>query len=448
MKRTLILLLPICFVACQKKIAGTAQPNPLITQAQAYFNGVLSQNLPTNRANFRANQVRVAEWDQAKVLTLSIGPAVTVPINFDNRLFVRTPLATSNLLDLSSLTKLVIFQNSAGKFSYQILTLIPDSNAIASNAVFTGIVLSEDYSGNSLTSPQRIGTPLTVSATSPKPVIADDMVVSICTVIDGYNYAVGDAENGEAWEESTCTTYSFGGGVSGAGSTGLTGTDYSDVGGGGAGPAASIRIPSPTNPIANIADYFKCFTNVGGNGHTYTATLAVEQPVPGSRTPWGLSGTGSSATGNPVNIGHTWLILTETTAYGSTSRNVGFYPASLVVPQYPTAQGVLNDDESIAYNVALTITINDAQFFNIMNFISQGNGSGWLYNLNNNNCTTFTLNALLAGGIAIPTTRGVWTDGSGDDPGDLGQDLRNMPLQSNMSLTTVSNFHPNVGSCN
>jgi len=53
MKRTLILLLPICFVACQKKIAGTAQPNPLITQAQAYFNGVLSQNLPTNRANFR-----------------------------------------------------------------------------------------------------------------------------------------------------------------------------------------------------------------------------------------------------------------------------------------------------------------------------------------------------------------------------------------------------------
>jgi hypothetical protein len=447
MKKTLILLLPICFIACQKKIAGTSQPNPLITQAQTFFNGVLSKKLPFNNANFRANQVRVCDWNQAKVLTLSVGPTVVVPIHFDSRLFLKTALAPANLLDLSLVTKLAIFRDSTGTFSYQVLTLIPDRNTIANNNGFSGIVLSEDWSGNSLTSPQRMGQPMSVSSTSPRPVIVDDMVISVCTEIDGYNYAVGDAENGEAWEETTCTLYSFGGGESGAGSSTLTGTDYSDVGGGG-GAAAGIRIPSPTNPIANIADYLKCFTNVGGNGHTYTATLAVEQPVPGSRTPWGLSGTGSSATGNPVNVGHTWLILTETTAYGSTSRNVGFYPGSLIVPQYPTAQGVLNDDESIAYNIALTITVTDAQFFNILNFVSQGNGSGWLYNLNTNNCTTFTLNALMAGGISIPTTRGIWTDGSGDDPGDLGQDLRSMPLQSNMSLTTVGNFHPNVGSCN
>ena len=446
MKTILIFLMLLSFMGCQKRSTGVTQTDPLINQAQAYFNGVLSQKLPANSANFRANQMRIPGWDQAKVLTLSVGPAVIIPVHYDDRLFVSTALAPSNLLNLSLITKLVIFRDSTGHFSYQVLTLIPDSNAIANNNGFSGIVLSEDWRGNSLMGPERISQPMTISATSPRPVIPDDMLVSICTEIDGYNYAVGDAENGEGWEESTCTQYSFSG-ESGAGSTAFSGSDYSDVGGGG-GAASAIRIPPPTNPIANITDYLKCFANVGGNGHTYTATLAVEQPVPGSRTPWGLSGTGSSATGNPVNVGHTWLILTETTAYGSTTRNVGFYPASLVVPQYPTAEGVLNDDEAVSYNIALTITVNDAQFFNILNFISQGNGSGWLYNINSNNCTTFTLNALLAGGINIPTTRGVWTDGSGDDPGDLGQDLRSMPLQSNMNLTTVSNFHPNVGSCN
>lgn len=446
MKKILILLLPIFFTACQKKIAGTSKPNPLITQAQTFFNGVLLQNLPLNSANFRANQVRVADWDQAKVLTLSVGPAVVAPLHFDSQLFVRTPLAPSSLLDLSLLTKLVIFRDSNGQFSYQVLTLIPDSNAIAGNNVFSGIVLSEDWSGNSLTNPERIGQP-TISVTSPRPVVIDDMALTICTEIDGYNYSANDPDNGEAWEETICTIYGSGGDT-GGGYTSFTGTDYSNVGGGGGGAAVSVQIAPPTNPIANIADYFKCFTNVGGNDHTYTATLAVEQPVPGSRAPWGLSGTGSSATHNPVNVGHTWLILTETTAYGSTTRNVGFYPASLVVPQYPTEQGVLNDDESVTYNIALTITVNNAQFYNILNFISQGNVPGYLYNINSNNCTTFTLNALVAGGINIPTIRGTWEDGSGDDPGDLGQDLRSMTLQSNMSLSTVSNFHPNLGSCN
>ena len=67
MKKILFLLLPVCFVACQKKIASTSQSNPLIAQAQAFFNGVLSKKLPLNSANFRANQVRVPIWDQAEV---------------------------------------------------------------------------------------------------------------------------------------------------------------------------------------------------------------------------------------------------------------------------------------------------------------------------------------------------------------------------------------------
>ena len=37
MKKVLLILLPVCFVACQKKIARTSPSNPLITQAQTYY---------------------------------------------------------------------------------------------------------------------------------------------------------------------------------------------------------------------------------------------------------------------------------------------------------------------------------------------------------------------------------------------------------------------------
>jgi len=449
MKKTLILLLPICFIACQKKIASTSQPNPFITQAQTFFNRVLSQKLPLNSANFRANQVRVPVWNQAKVLILSVGPAVVVPVHFDSHLFVRTPLAPSNLLDLSLLTKLVIFRDSTGQFSYQVLTLIPDSNAIADNNVFSGVVLSEDYSGNSLTSSGRIGQPLTGPTTSPRPVIADDMVVSICTEIDGYNYAVGDADNGEAWEESTCTLYSFGGG-SGAGSSALSGTDYSDVGGGGAA-TVSMLIAPPNNRIASVPAYFGCFTNIGGSDHTYTVTLAIDQPVSGTRDAWTvISGglTGSTQASNVVNAGHTFLIFTE--SYGNTTitRNIGFYPSTAVRPSSPSSPGEFSDDENHDYNISGSYMVNNAEFYEMLNFIASANNNTYLYNLNSNNCSTFAINTLAQAGINLPRTVGSWPGGSGCDPGDLGQDIRtgNIP---NMSVNTnPSANHNNVGQCN
>jgi len=450
MKRTFLFLLLLCFMACQKKIASTSQPNPLITQAHNFFSGLLAKKLSPNSENFRANQVRDPAWDQAKVLTLSIGPAVIVPVNFENRLFVRTTLAPSNLLDLSLLTKLVIFRDSTGQFSYQILTLIPDSNAIANNNIFSGIVLSEDWSGNSLTSPQRTGQPQTVSATSPRPIIADDFAISTCSDIDGYNYAVGDAENGETWEETSCTLYSFGGESDGSYSS-FTGTDYSDVGGGGGGAASTIQIAPPTNHIASVADYFNCFTNVGGSDHTYTVTLAVQQPVPGTRDTWTIASggpTGSTQASNIFNVGHTFLILSET--YGNTTitRNIGFYPTLTVRPSSPSSGGEFSDDENHQYNISGSYTVNNAQFYDMLNFIISVNNSSYLYNLNSNNCSTFAINTFAQAGINLPRTVGTWPGGSGNDPGDLGEDIRtgNIP---NMSVSTApSANHGNVGECN
>lgn len=447
MKKTLVLLLPICFIACQKKIATTSQPNPLIIQAQTFFNGVLSQKLPANSANFRANQVRAADWDQAVVKNLSVGPAVEVPIHFEKKLYVNTNLAAAWLLDLSQVTKLVLYRDSSG-FHYQVLTLIPDSNAIANNNVFSGIVLSEDYSGNSLTSPQRIRQPQTLSATSQRPIIADEMALTICTEIDGYNYAADDPDDGEAWEETICNTYGVGG-DQGAGYSSFTGTDYSDVGGGGGGAAYSIQIAPPNNIISSLSNYFSCFTNVGGSDHSYSVSVCIDQPQPGSRTPWVLQNAAdASADGNPINIGHTFLILTE--SYGTTviTRNIGFYPATKVYPfsqSTETAAGVYNNDQSHEYNISGTMNLTNAQFFQILNYCTDN--SAMNYNLNTNNCTTFVLNAVAQTGINLPRTAGAWPGGSGDDPGDLGEDIRAGNIPGMTVNTSPPGNHMNVGIC-
>jgi hypothetical protein len=144
------------------------------------------------------------------------------------------------------------------------------------------------------------------------------------------------------------------------------------------------------------------------------------------------------------------LILTET--YGNTTitRNAGFYPASAITPHSPSSQGVLNDDDYHLYNISGSFTLTNAQFFSILNFISQGNSPGYLYNLNTNNCTTFVINAVAHAGIYLPMTMGTWQGGMGADPGDLGEDIRSgktTGIAVNLAPGTDES-HLNVGQCN
>jgi len=284
-------------------------------------------------------------------------------------------------------------------------------------------------------------------------------MMTVCSEIDGYNYSPDDPDDGYSWSESGgCDTYFIDDGGGGGGYGGISGGDVGSAGGGGApsNPApkmtpSNLIVYSPEDPITNIQQYVQCFTSSGAIDHSYTVQICVDQPTSGSRTPWGITPggpTGSSAAGNVVNVGHTFLILSENNAGNIITRNVGFYPSSAVSPLSPSAQGVLNNDAGHQYDISLTITVNNIQFFDILNYVSLGNNSGFDYNLNSNNCTTFAINALASSGIILPTTKGSWPLGSGDDPGDLGEDIRNMPLSSNMTRNTVDNSHPNVGSCN
>jgi hypothetical protein len=49
--------------------------------------------------------------------------------------------------------------------------------------------------------------------------------------------------------------------------------------------------------------------------------------------------------------------------------------------------------------------------------------------------------------INLPNTKGTWPGGAGDDPGDLGQDLKNSSIPG-MALNVTSGYsQSNAGQC-
>jgi len=442
------LLAMTVMAACVKhQNAPTAtQDNPQVTEAKTWFEqNVLNRSPSPNSNNHRATLPRTLRWDQASVVTISGSAAVVVPIQYSKDVYLRADNSGPTLFRLSEASRLVIYKDSLNTTTYQQLTFIPDSTMHPGDSTFSGIMLSEDWSGNTLSKPSRINS-------HPGHTTVDIVEqTQVCNTVYGYNYSEDDPGDTYEWSETTCTMYSFVsaplGGHSGLSSplpvTRTLSLSY-----------FSIRVSPPTTPIQSIADYFGCFTNSASPDHTYSVQVCVDQPDPGTRQPWTFTpggAAGTSATGNPLNVGHTFLVLTENSQGNIITRSVGFYPLTGVYPinGYTSAQGVLGNDDEHEYNISIAINVSATQFFGILNSISLGNNAGYYYDLNTNNCTTFAINSLGANGIPLPATQGSWgVSGKGDDPGDLGQDLSQMSLGSNMTRNTVSNPHPNTGVCN
>ncbi len=422
----------------------------MISQARAFLDSFKSTGFPVN---YRAAQPKTIRWDLARVLTIGQGKGIQVPIVFDNALLMKANFVGEPYFHLNYLTQLLFYKDSTGKNIARVITAFPDSNYFSDpTRPFTGIKFVEDWLGHPIE--KLLYTPdgktKRYTPNSNQPTLAE--VIQTCYSIVGYNYSPELGET-EYWTEPAGCSTNF---IDDGSSTGVgsdPGSGSPGSGPGGASGASSLTLLPGNSVIKSIKTYFQCFTNVGGSDYKYTVTVCVNQPVPGSRTPWTTSGdgsSGSSAGDNPVNAGHTFLTLTET--YGNTTitRNVGFYPGNDVNPIEISSQGTLNDDELHAYNISGSFTVNNAQFFTILNFVSQGNTAGYLYNLNTNNCTTFVINAVAQVGINLPHTIGTWLDGAGNDPGDLGQDLRNGNIPGmTLNLTGGTDAsHLNTGQCN
>jgi len=465
----------VLYSGCKKEESARADSKEsdqsLINFARKYFrqqtalaSAGIAGNSEKLTPSLREESAKTPLWDKAYIDTLSIGKAVVVPLKYEKKIWIQSNFGGNEIYLLDNIAKLLIYKDRYEGYHAEVVTLFPDSS-FTEESCFSGIIRIEDWAGNFISEykyakgsisklglvpgAQKFRSGTIINDAISDGIEPDLAAITVCYSIEEYNYSEDDPDNGvSSSEDLGCDTYFYVDG--GGGASTASGADYGSLGGGGGNTGSSISLPGGDNVIANINDYIKCFTNIAGNEHLYQVTVCVDQPDPGTRQPWGFTtngATGSSFGSNPVDVGHTFLIFTETSGSGTITRNVGFYPQTTVNPYYPTSQGQLNNDAGTNYNISLTVTLTNGQFFNMLNYITQGNNTGYLYNLNTNNCTSFALHALNAGDVDILSTTGSWPGGVGEDPGDLGEDIRSMNLSSDMTRNTAPIAHPNLGSC-
>ena len=456
MKKLLFFLLGgmlcLLFFACKKQVSSsTDAEDKLISDAKAYFTNEVAHAGSVNPDNYRALQPKTVLWDQAYGVSLSVGKGVVVPVEYRNRLLVKTGFGGAHSYNLNGFTRLLIYTDAQLKCHAQLVTSLPDSLCLENPGKgFTGTILVEDWQGDHIADYlfQQGKAPLKYTFGPASRTAVTSVVVSCNNVINGYNYPADDPDAGYSWSEpAPCTSmYLPDDQVSGSPVAG----DY--AGGSSGGSNGTVSTVNPSNmivysgnsPISNVPLYIHCFQN-DNNVSSYSVTLYIREPIPGSRSPYNYNPSANSK--NPVDAGHTFLVFQQSNSQTTIRRAMGFYPQSWVAPIAPSSPGSLNDDENQPYTISLTITVTGQQFMEILNTCSTGNTVD--YDLDNMNCTTFSLASLHAGGINISTTPGTWPMGGGDDPGDLGEDVRYMQLAPNMTRSLASGNAPlNNGTCN
>ncbi|WP_367772383.1 hypothetical protein AB3G33_02575 [Flavobacterium sp. WC2421] len=187
----------------------------------------------------------------------------------------------------------------------------------------------------------------------------------------------------------------------------------------------------PSNKISNINDYLKCF-NLAQSAQL---TIYVDQPTANSSVPW------SGSLTDP-NVGHTFIAIQQ----GGIRRVLGYYPNSTVSIAYPNDSKAFGNDQGHISDVSLSIPINSTQLLNVIGY---ANNAPSTYNLNTYNCTDFAIAIGNLVGLNLPDSYGTWTGGGGSNPGQLGQNIRNMSLPTNANRqTTGANSATNTGTCN
>jgi hypothetical protein len=442
----------------------------LISKAKTYFDKIntttdlkgTESNYILTRPNPRLSTDRKVLWAKAMVMKALGKQYVIAPVIYQKDFFFSTNFSGANYYSVSNLVKICLSPDTNEIFQIRMLTYFPDSNY--SQGGFTGIVFLDRWDGSPIMKYKyQSGRPIQSQNIKTNPSAQTKVevnsstqinVVSItelCPTIYGYNYSEADPGVIYYWSEPAGCSYTIDPGNTYVGSPPgpIIGTIGSLSPWNGFSPASTILVTGGNNIIGNIIDYNKCFTNIPGSDHEYSVTVCVDQPVHGSRQPWGISTSvagASSGGSSPVNVGHSFIVFSETTGSNTITRNLGWYPSSSITPFTPKSTGNLNDDEQHNYNISLTISLTNSQFFNMLTFVQQNSAD--IYDLNSFNCVSFVLKTLLAGNVSLTSATGSWPGGSGNDPGDLGEDIRIMNILPGMTRNINYSSHPNLATCN
>jgi hypothetical protein len=178
----------------------------------------------------------------------------------------------------------------------------------------------------------------------------------------------------------------------------------------------------------NINDFLKCFLrNLGAK-----VTIYVDQPVPGTRN-------FITTTNGFRDVGHVFVGIEQTVNGVTTTRFFGYYPSGKVSMFSSGQPHMFGNDSHDDYDVKIETNVTATQLAAILDMAYNARAS---YDLYSYNCADFGIDIGRAAGLNIPYTKGSVFPGR--NPGDLGQDLRNIPGANETPGLAPSN----TGNCN
>ncbi len=155
---TLLFLIFIIISSCQKEdpITGLSpigiRQGSLLGESKTYFQReVLAQAPMSNDGNLRHQVSKTPLWDQAVAVQLSIGPALKVPIAYQQPVFIQVG-PSKQAIALSELSYLLLYKDRQGLQHAEVVTCIPDQ---LHQLNFSGIILVEDWWGRPIQTIQK-----------------------------------------------------------------------------------------------------------------------------------------------------------------------------------------------------------------------------------------------------------------------------------------------------
>lgn len=216
---------------------------------------------------------------------------------------------------------------------------------------------------------------------------------------------------------------------------GTTPGGYTTPGGGGGassggGTQATILVINIEGEKIDPKEETKCFDKT----KPAVLTVYVQQPNENTRDKMGEN-----------SVGHTFIGIQQ----GTIQRIIGFYPDSPNASLISSQKSELHDNSNTLYHVSISIGIDANKLSSVINYI---NDYSKTYDLNNYNCSDFAIGAAEKAGLRLPKTTGsynaVIVNFKGRNPGDLGQDIRDMNTPGGATKSvTKGNAPKKKGGC-
>ncbi|MRX39065.1 hypothetical protein GJU43_07240 [Flavobacterium sp. LC2016-23] len=192
----------------------------------------------------------------------------------------------------------------------------------------------------------------------------------------------------------------------------------------GGGTQATILVIEIEGEKIDPKEETKCFDKT----KPAVLTVYVQQPNENTRDKIGAN-----------SVGHTFIGIQQ----GTIQRLIGFYPDSPNASLISSQKSELHDNSNTLYHVSISIGIDADKLSSIINYI---NDYSKTYDLNNYNCSDFAIGAAEKGGLKLPKTTGsynaVIVNFKGRNPGDLGQDIRNMNIPGGVTKSVIKGNAP------